>query len=254
MPTKRTEAIYDAYWSPQSHGWAPHPTLSPLLRNLLEQLISKESFVLDIGCGDGMHYGAEFARIAQAYYGVDASSVAVQAACRNGIQAQRHDLEETLPFSDAMFDCVVCIEVLEHLIDPAFVLGEIKRVLKPKGQVLLAVPNIAHIGNRIRMLLGGFAPGGTPETSSRRPWADPHIRFFTLRSFSGFATEQQMEIVRLDGEAFSIFTTLPVLSPLAERWLGWSRLEHWSKPFEFAARWYPSLCAGHLAMIARRAR
>jgi len=45
-----------------------------------------------------------------------------------------------LPFTDASFDGVVCLEVLEHVRDPAAVMMEIARVLKPGAKAWLSMP------------------------------------------------------------------------------------------------------------------
>jgi SAM-dependent methyltransferase len=47
---------------------------------------------------------------------------------------------DDLPFDDATFDCVLCTEVLEHCSEPAAVLAEIQRVLRPGGQLFLTTP------------------------------------------------------------------------------------------------------------------
>ena len=47
---------------------------------------------------------------------------------------------DALPIEDASFDFVLCTEVLEHCPDPAAVLAEIRRVLRPGGVVLLTTP------------------------------------------------------------------------------------------------------------------
>ena len=44
------------------------------------------------------------------------------------------------PFGDASFDCILCIEVLEHAQDPQLLLAEVARVLRPQGTLLLTVP------------------------------------------------------------------------------------------------------------------
>ena len=48
---------------------------------------------------------------------------------------------EQLPYPSASFDLVVCLDVLEHVADPALVLAEIHRVLRPGGVALVTVPN-----------------------------------------------------------------------------------------------------------------
>jgi len=45
-----------------------------------------------------------------------------------------------LPFPSETFDLVLCTEVLEHVPEPAGALAEIKRVLRPRGKLLLSVP------------------------------------------------------------------------------------------------------------------
>lgn len=65
------------------------------------------------------------------------------------LRAERYDLDlniavaagEALPYPARSFDCVVCLDVLEHVTDPYRVLSEIFRVLLPGGVVLTTVPN-----------------------------------------------------------------------------------------------------------------
>jgi len=45
-----------------------------------------------------------------------------------------------LPFKDAVFDTVLCNEVLEHVPEPARLMAEVARVLKPGGVLLLTTP------------------------------------------------------------------------------------------------------------------
>lgn len=54
------------------------------------------------------------------------------------------DLHE-LPLEGATFDAVLCTEVLEHVAEPERALGEIARVLKPGGRVLVTVPFVTEL-------------------------------------------------------------------------------------------------------------
>jgi SAM-dependent methyltransferase len=51
-----------------------------------------------------------------------------------------HDLTQTLPFDEGVFDTVILSDVLEHIAEPARLWGEMARVLKPGGRLILNVP------------------------------------------------------------------------------------------------------------------
>lgn len=73
-----------------------------------------------------------------------------------GVQIEECDVcSSTLVYPGEFFDCVMCCAVLEHLhSSPRFPLGEMKRVLKPNGVMIITVPNLGAIRKRINFLLG----------------------------------------------------------------------------------------------------
>jgi 2-polyprenyl-3-methyl-5-hydroxy-6-metoxy-1,4-benzoquinol methylase len=72
-----------------------------------------------------------------------------------GIAVVDVDLErELLPRPAASYDAVLATEILEHLWNPAFFLGELLRVLRPGGSLVLSTPNLVDLRNRLRMLAG----------------------------------------------------------------------------------------------------
>src|ERR1035437_186469 len=88
--------------------------------------------LLDVG-GKGKPYACFFAGHVAHHYVLDvapAYSVDVVGDAR------------IMPFSDASMDVVLITQVLEHIPDPIAVIGEIRRVLKPGGTLLLSVPSI----------------------------------------------------------------------------------------------------------------
>lgn len=65
-----------------------------------------------------------------------------------------HDLTRKFPFKNNSFDIVIACEILEHLHDTGFFLKEIKRILKPKGNLVMSVPNVCSMKYRLAFLLG----------------------------------------------------------------------------------------------------
>lgn len=63
--------------------------------------------------------------------------------------------EDKFPFADDQFDVVFFCEIIEHLLmDPAGVIKEIKRILKPNAFLILSTPNVSRLDNVARLMLG----------------------------------------------------------------------------------------------------
>jgi 2-polyprenyl-6-hydroxyphenyl methylase/3-demethylubiquinone-9 3-methyltransferase len=101
--------------------------------------------VLDLGCAGG--FMAEgMARKGAAVTGIDPAADAVAAArshARSSGLTIRYDVGvgEALPYPDASFDAVLCVDVLEHVADLSRVLAETARVLRPGGLFLFDTIN-----------------------------------------------------------------------------------------------------------------
>lgn len=112
-----------------------------------------------------------------------------QQLCREVFIAnlEESDLNEVL--ADRHYDVIVCAEILERLRDPERLLSQLKAHLDAEGQLLLVVPNVAHIGVISELLGGDFH-------YREHGILDPtHLRFFTRQSLlrmldeSGFVAE-----------------------------------------------------------------
>jgi SAM-dependent methyltransferase len=106
--------------------------------------------VLDAACGEG--YGSSLlARTAASVTGVDISEEAIRHA-RARYSAENLEFQSadclSLPFPDDAFDSVVSFETLEHLEDQHGLLAEFRRVLKPKGFLLISTPDKAVYTDR----------------------------------------------------------------------------------------------------------
>ncbi|TET67031.1 MAG: class I SAM-dependent methyltransferase [Candidatus Zixiibacteriota bacterium] len=92
--------------------------------------------ILDVGCRDG--HLKKFLKGDYQYSGIDivpefeAPDITIQDICAG------------TNFEAGFFDVAFCIEVLEHVTNPYFVLREIHRILKPGGRLVLSVPNPYH--------------------------------------------------------------------------------------------------------------
>ena len=75
--------------------------------------------------------------------------------CLSGPDYVHADMNETLPFPDNHFDAVVCLEGLEHLLNPYVLIRELIRVTRVGGQVIISTPNIMNMYSRLQFLLTG---------------------------------------------------------------------------------------------------
>lgn len=98
--------------------------------------------LLDLGCGSG-NYLYSLAELEWDVFGVEIDESAAQhARDQLGLQVFTGTLEEA-KFPATFFDVVTMRQVLEHLPDPASSLAEVYRILKPGGEVMVEVPNMA---------------------------------------------------------------------------------------------------------------
>jgi SAM-dependent methyltransferase len=103
--------------------------------------IREENDILDVGCGEGI----TLERIVKKFphrkiLGIDDSAEKIQICHNLGLPARLGTAYE-LAFEADSFDCCLLLEVIEHLQDPLRAFGEIHRVLRKGGLLLLIFPN-----------------------------------------------------------------------------------------------------------------
>ena len=153
-------------------------------------LLPAEGRVLDVGCADGVFTEViADATGAAEVIGVDVLESSVAWAAEHW----RHRPEmrfvgcdaHELPFPDAAFDAVTCMEMLEHVFDVPRALGEMRRVLRPGGYALLLVPSDSPL---FRLVWAAW-------TKTRgRIWEDTHIQSFRGGALGRAARDAGFEV------------------------------------------------------------
>jgi alkylated DNA repair protein alkB family protein 8 len=113
--------------------YKPWPKVETFLSNF-----QSDSFIADIGCGNGKYLGCSAAKSLE-MYGIDISKNLVQICKDRGFNAQIGTIE-AIPFSDEKFDGVICIAVFHHLHSLEIriqALIELCRICKPKSRILI---------------------------------------------------------------------------------------------------------------------
>jgi SAM-dependent methyltransferase len=145
----------------------PKPLAHEAIHDTIAQILTElpRGHLLDVPAGEG----ALSLRLMNLGYEVECCDLYPEIFALPDVEVKRGDLAGTLPFSDHSFDYVVCIEGLEHLENPHQAIREFRRLIRPGGHLLLSIPNILNIEERLKWLLYGY-------TSHFKPLSREHIR------------------------------------------------------------------------------
>lgn len=135
----------------------------------LLELLPHEWVVADLGCGTG-NLVAALAPHVQRVIGVDQSAAMLEAARDRLAGVQNAELREghleALPIADGECDAALLVLALSYVADPAVVLREMSRVLKPGGRAIV-VDALAYDDEEFRVRMGQQHPGFALSTLER---------------------------------------------------------------------------------------
>jgi 2-polyprenyl-3-methyl-5-hydroxy-6-metoxy-1,4-benzoquinol methylase len=136
----------------------------------------REGRVLEVAAGSG----AFARRLLELGFRVEACDLYPDQFRVPEVPVRYADLSERLPYGDASFEHLSCLEGVEHLEDQFAFVRECWRVLKPGGRLLLSTPNILGLASRWRYFWTGFFPLATrPMNEHHKAPVHDHIHLIT---------------------------------------------------------------------------
>ncbi|PIY96870.1 MAG: hypothetical protein COY66_02415 [Candidatus Kerfeldbacteria bacterium CG_4_10_14_0_8_um_filter_42_10] len=168
--------FFQKYW---------HEKRFKILPELLQGAGSK---ILDLGCHGGLMTSKIADYLKTTATGIDLSPKAIQYAQKKypRLKFLAADIQKGIPFADNSFDAVTAFDVLEHIPNLKFVSQEIRRVLKPQGIFILAVPK----ENALFKTVWFFWTKGRG-----RVWHDAHVHQFDKHLLNNFFDSAGMQQV-----------------------------------------------------------
>jgi len=139
-------ALAERWWDPNSE-FRPLHDINPLRLNYIDERLSLPGkTVIDIGCGGGL-LSEGMARRGATVTGIDLGeaplAVARLHAEQSGVEVDYQQIlaEEIAEQRAGQYDAVTCLEMLEHVPDPASVIRACAKLVKPGGQVFFSTIN-----------------------------------------------------------------------------------------------------------------
>ena len=199
------EALASRWWDPEG-DFKPLHDINPLRLEFVENnadLNGKR--ILDVGCGGGILSESMAARGATVT-GIDASEAALTTA-RLHLHESRVEVDYVCTTAEDMaqqhpgaFDLVTCMELLEHVPDPASVVDACARLLRPGGEVIFSTINrnpkaymLAVIGAEYVL---GLLPKGTHD----------YAKFIRPSELAAWSRSAQLTLEELKGLGYNPLT------------------------------------------------
>ena len=185
-----------------------------LRSDALSLLPATADCVLEVGCGTGRTL--EFLRSSgrcRRTYGVELVPQIAAEASKRVDQIFVGNIEElALPLEPASVNAILCLDVLEHMIDPWTTTRKLGALLCPGGVLLASIPNVQNYRVVLPLLRGrwDYASEGLLDRT--------HLRFFTrssaieLMQCSGLVVDR-VEVTGVFGRTLRVLSTVPALRP-----------------------------------------
>lgn len=191
-------AVADSWWDP-SGNFRPLHDMNPVRLDWIKTHASLENRnVLDIGCGGGI-LSESLAKQKALVTGIDLAANAIETARAHSIKSNLSirylisSAEEHAESEPEKYDVVTCMELLEHVPDPASVVRACSRLVKPGGMVFYSTLN-RNVKSFCHAIIGAeyvlrLLPKGTHDFR----------RFLTPAELSRFVRSTNMTVTAITG-------------------------------------------------------
>ena len=191
-----------------------------IIKNIIADRKLKKVIVVDVGSGDGylMKY------IKENNKEIDFEFIGIDKYVKDksfDFRLINQDVEQKISLPDHFADIIICAEIIEHIKNSDGFIGEVKRMLKNDGSVIITTPNLASYFNRFLLLFGyqpyhsevsdvesGFGSGIVYKILGRSKYGNKtagHLRLFTLKALKDFLEFYGFKIVKYYPVYFSSF-------------------------------------------------
>ena len=154
--------------------------------------------VLEVGCAAGAtakkikELGVSFVA------GIEKDEKAGKEAGKHLDAVQIGDVETiSISYPEKEFDCIICADVLEHLINPSQVLQKLKKYLHDDGTIIASIPNVKYY-----MTIQNLVEGNWTYTKNGI-MDETHLRFFTLGEIKKLFRNSGFEILEIQANTNS---------------------------------------------------
>jgi len=205
-------ALAASWWDPAGPSRPLHE-LNPLRLRYIERAAPLNGArVLDVGCGGGILSEAMAHRGAHVL-GIDLSQevldVAELHALEGKLQIQYRAVaaEELAAAQPSNFDLVTCMEMLEHVPDPAAILGALATLARPGADVIVSTLNRKPLAFAVAIIGAEYIAGALPRGTHE------YLKFIRPSELARWGREAGLTLVDLTGITFNPFTRAFSLSP-----------------------------------------